>query len=266
MRESAKGLLLAVDGAVTGVCRLAGDVAWLLWRAMAGAVRLDFDRARLVNELDRSIVGAVPLIVLTGMATGAVMVWQTVEGLARFGASAYAAKIVALSIVRELSPVLVGLLAAGRVGSAIAADLGSMAITEQLDAMRALALDRYRHLVTPRVLALAAGLPLLVLIFDLAGLTGGLLAGVLEGAIPWPAYVESARSALYFGDVAAGMAKGAVSGLLIALVGCAYGLTVDPRQGASAVGARTTAAVVAASVAVLAGDVVMTRFWMRGLV
>ena len=234
-----------LDRTVAGVDRflgacfaLAGDLTRLAGLTVKRTATLSVDGSRLLAELDRAVVGAVPLVAATGLATGAVMVWQTVEGLARFGASAYAAKLVALSLVRELSPVLVGLLLAGRAGSAMAAELGSMAITEQLTAMHALALDWHRYLVAPRVLALTLGLPCLVLVFDAAGLAGGYAVGVLDRGIPSGAYVAATREALLARDLALGLVKGAAFGFLIALVGCRMGLATDSKRGAGAVGDR----------------------------
>ncbi|MBI3890001.1 MAG: ABC transporter permease [Candidatus Wallbacteria bacterium] len=266
MGETVARLTAAVDAGLAGSVRLVVDVVWLAWRALGAALTLRFDRTRFVAELDRSVVGALPLVLAAGLATGAVMVWQTVEGLARFGASVYAAKLVALSLVRELAPVLTGLLLAGRAGSAIAAELGSMTITEQLDAMRALALDPIRYLVAPRVLALAMGLPCLVLAFDFAGFAGGLLVGVLDKGIPLGAYLEATRSALLASDLEGGALKGAAFGLLIALIGCVNGLRTDPKRGASDVGRSTTGAVVAASVAILVADAALTRLLLGWVV
>jgi phospholipid/cholesterol/gamma-HCH transport system permease protein len=253
-----------VDGFLGAMGALAGELLRLAGLTALRAATFSVDGPRLLAELDRAVVGALPLVAATGFATGAVMVWQTVEGLARFGASAYAAKIVALSLVRELSPVLVGLLLAGRAGSAMAAELGSMAITEQLTAMRALALDWHRYLVAPRVLALALGLPCLVLVFDAAGLAGGFAVGVLDRGIPSGAYLTATREALLARDLGCGLVKGCVFGLLIGLVGCRMGLATDPKRGAGAVGWSTTAAVVTASALVLLANAVITKVYLGG--
>ncbi len=255
-------IVLSIDGSIRRALGLIVDVLLLLERVVLRTLTFRIDMSRLVTELDRAIVGAAPLILLAGLGTGAVMIWQTDEGLARFGASAYSARIVALSLVRELSPVLVGLLMAGRAGSAMAAELGTMATSDQLLAMRALALDWTRHLVAPRVLALSLGVPCLVLLFDAAGLAGGFLVGVMERGIPSGAYIDATLQALQKGDLECGLVKGLLFGLLISLIGCRQGLTTDRDRGAAAVGAATTRAVVAASIAVLLADAAVTRLYL----
>lgn len=252
----------AADRALAGPAGAMARAGGVLLRGLWRLVTLRADAGRCLAEFDRAIVGAIPLVLLTGAATGAVLVWQTEEGLARFGASVYAARIAAVSLVREIAPVLVGLLLAARVGSAMAAELGSMAITEQLDAMRALALDADRHLTAPRLLALGLGLPCLVLAFDAAGLAGGILTGVLDRGIPLPAYLEATQQAITMTDVRFGLLKAFAFGLLLAAFACAEGLATDPKAGAGAVGRATTAAVVSACLSILAADAVMTRLFL----
>lgn len=191
-------------------------------------------------------VGSLPIVILTGGFSGAVMALQMSRALATYGATGQVGQIVAITLVRELGPVLSALLVAGRSGSGMASELGSMKVTEQIDAMRALGTDPIQKLVTPRLLATAIMLPLLTIISDLVGMAGGFLVSSITLGTTASQYWNTAYRALVWNDLAQGLLKPFVFGMVIALVGCFYGLRTS--GGTQGVGLATTKAVVVASV------------------
>jgi len=206
-------------------------------------------------------VGSLPIVVLTGFFTGAVLALQTSSTLQKFGSLSLTGELVALSMVRELGPVLTGLMVAGRNSSGMASELGSMKVTEQIDAMRAMGVDPSKKLVTPRVVASVTMLFFLSIISDLVGLTGGfMISYVLLGLDP-SQYWTTAYQTLRFGDVFMGLTKPVLFGYIIATIGCYYGLTA--KGGTQGVGRATTQAVVAASVLILVSDFFVTRLLME---
>lgn len=194
-------------------------------------------------------VGSLPVVVLTGISTGAVLALQTANTLQRFGSLTLTGQLVALSMVRELGPILTGLMVAGRNSSGMASELGSMMVTEQIDAMRALGTDPLKKLVTPRVVASIIMLFFLTIISDLVGLAGGWIVAALSLGLNTWQYWTTAYQSLVFADVFMGLTKPLLFGFIIATVGCYYGLTA--RGGTQGVGRATTQAVVAASVLIL---------------
>lgn len=255
-------MVASVDGGLQSTVTRLDHMLRLLGRNVLILLKGRVDGREVLRVLDRNGVGASGLILVTGLATGAVMVMQTVQGLARFGAEMVVARIVGVSLVRELAPVLTGLLLAGRASGGISATLGSMAITEQLAAMRSLALDVDRHLVAPRLVGLTLALPCLVLIFDAAGIAGGYFAAVLDAGLPSGTYLNSTWEGLRMADVGCGLVKGGILGFLIGLVGCSFGLTTDTRRGARAVGESALSAVVLASLLVLLADAAVTKVYI----
>jgi len=191
-------------------------------------------------------VGSLPIVILTGGFSGAVMALQMSRALSTYGATGQVGQIVAITLVRELGPVLSALLVAGRSGSGMASELGSMKVTEQIDAMRALGTDPIQKLVTPRLLATAVMLPLLTIISDLVGLAGGFLVASITLGTTASQYWNTAYRALVWNDLAQGLLKPLAFGIVIALVGCFYGLRTS--GGTQGVGLSTTKAVVVASV------------------
>ncbi len=206
-------------------------------------------------------VGSLPIVVLTGFFTGAVLALQTSSTLQQFGSLSLTGQLVSLSMVRELGPVLTGLMVAGRNSSGMASELGSMKVTEQIDAMRSMGVDPSKKLVTPRVVATVMMLFFLSIISDLVGLTGGfMISYVLLGLDP-NQYWTTAYESLRFGDVVMGLSKPAFFGFIIATIGCYYGLSA--KGGTQGVGRATTQAVVAASVLILVSDFFLTRLLMQ---
>ncbi len=210
-----------------------------------------------LQQMDMIGVGSVPVVVLTGMFTGIVLALQSANSLARFGALTMTGQLVSLSMVRELGPVLTSLMVAGRNASGMASELGSMKVTEQIDAMRALGTDPTKKLVTPRVIASTVMLFFLTIISDLVGLAGGFLIAYFILGLDSYQYWNSAYQTLVYADVFMGLTKPLLFGFILSTVGCYYGLTAH--GGTQGVGRATTQAVVAASVIILMVDAFYTR-------
>ncbi len=240
-----------------GFFREIGRFSQIFWRTLAWTPRRPWDLRELFRQMVRVGVDSLPVVLLTALFTGMVMALQTFTVLSRFGAERYVGSLVSLSMVRELSAVLSGLVIAGRVGSAMGAELGTMRVTEQIDALQVMATDPVHYLVVPRVWALTAMMPLLVLIADGLGIYGGyLVAVVLMGANP-VSHMENTFQFMDLNDLSSGLIKAAVFGMLIALIGCQQGLST--RGGAEGVGRSTTRSVVVASVAILISDFFLTK-------
>jgi phospholipid/cholesterol/gamma-HCH transport system permease protein len=210
-----------------------------------------------VDQMDDIGVGSLPIVLMAGFFIGAVMVLQTGSQFTRFGQTALTGDVVAIALVRELGPTLTGILVAGRSASGIASELGSMLVTEQVDAMRAMGTDPSRKLVTPRVLAGILMLPLLTALNDFIGLLGGCVASVFSLRLNAVEFWTRAINALDFADIMQGMMKPLVYGFILATVGCYKGLTV--RGGTQGVGRATTQAVVVASVMIIGADLFLTK-------
>jgi phospholipid/cholesterol/gamma-HCH transport system permease protein len=216
--------------------------------------------AETLDQMDVIGVGSLPIVMLTGFFIGAVMVLQTSSQFARFGQTALTGDVVAIALVRELGPSISALLVAGRNSSGIASEIGSMVVTEQVDAMRAMGTDPIRKLVTPRVVASILMLPLLTAVADFVGLVGGFLVSNLELRLNPVQYWTRAVDALEFGDLMQGLTKPLIFGFILSTVGCYQGLKV--RGGTQGVGRATTQAVVVASVLILVVNFFLTRLML----
>ena len=229
----------------------------LLFRTAVWAVRPPYDISELVKQMVRVGVDSIPVVFLTGLFTGMVIALQTYTGFARFHAESFVGSVVALSVTRELAPVLAALMVTGRVGSAMAAELGTMRVTEQIDALVALATEPVQYLVGPRVVAATVMLPLLVVMADAVGIGGGYVVAVdLLGANP-VTYVHNSFQFLEMNDLSSGIVKAAFFGLIFSLIGCQKGYYTE--GGAEGVGIATTRAVVAGSLAILIADFFLTK-------
>jgi phospholipid/cholesterol/gamma-HCH transport system permease protein len=211
----------------------------------------------LLDQMDDIGVGSLAIVLASGFFIGAVMVLQTGSQFVRFGQTALTGDIVSLALVRELGPTLTGILVAGRVASGMASELGSMLVTEQVDAMRAMGTDPSRKLITPRVMASILVLPLLTALNDFVGLLGGCVASVFSLRLGAVEFWTRAIDALEFPDIMQGMIKPLVYGFILSTVGCYKGLTV--RGGTQGVGRATTQAVVVSNILIIAADVFLTK-------
>ena len=233
------------------------DYSYLAARAVAALFTPPIYVNDLLEQMDIIGIGSLPIVLLTGVFIGAVMVLQTASQFERFGETALTGDVVSLALVRELGPAITGLLVAGRNASGMASELGSMLVTEQVDAMRAMGTDPNRKLVAPRVLATVCVLPLLTAMADFVGLIGGFVIAYFTLRIGRVEFWTRAINALQFSDLMQGMAKPVVFGFLLATVGCYKGLTV--RGGTEGVGRATTQAVVISSVLILITDFFLTK-------
>jgi phospholipid/cholesterol/gamma-HCH transport system permease protein len=216
--------------------------------------------ADTIMQADLIGVGSLPIVILTGFFTGAVLALQTSNTLEQFGSLSLTGQLVAFSMVRELGPVLTGLMVAGRNASGMASELGSMKVTEQIDAMRAMGVDPTKKLVTPRVIACTVMLFFLSIISDLVGLAGGFVISYFMLGLDPNQYWTTAYQSLKFGDVFMGLSKPVVFGFIIASLGCFYGL--NAKGGTQGVGRATTQAMVAASVLIVVSDLFITKLLM----
>jgi phospholipid/cholesterol/gamma-HCH transport system permease protein len=211
----------------------------------------------LLEQMDIIGVGSLPIVLLTGLFVGGVLVLQTAQQFVRFGEATLTGDVVAISLVRELGPTISGLMVAGRNASGMASELGSMLVTEQVDAMRAMGTDPTKKLVTPRMLATVLVLPLLTAMADLVGLVGGYIVSYFTLRIGAVEFWTRAIMALEFSDIMQGLAKPVVFGFILSTVGCYQGLSV--RGGTQGVGRATTQAVVVASVTILVSDFFLSK-------
>jgi phospholipid/cholesterol/gamma-HCH transport system permease protein len=211
----------------------------------------------VVEQFDQIGIGSLTVVLLTGFFTGAVLALQSGVTLDQFGARPFVGRLISASMIKELGPVLTGLMLAGRIGSGIAAELGSMVVTDQINALRALGTDPVRKLVVPRVLAGFFMTPVLTVISDTVGILGGWIIAVYQLRVASSLYWTSITDALYLQDAWMGIIKPFFLGYVIVTIGCHVGLRTT--GGTQGVGRSTTSAVVAASVAVIAVDFFITR-------
>jgi phospholipid/cholesterol/gamma-HCH transport system permease protein len=233
------------------------EIIILVARAVRGLFKRPFYLADTTKQMDVIGVGSLTIILLTGFFTGAVLTLQTYPTLAFYGAQTQTGYLVAYSLIRELGPVLSALMVTGRVGSAISAELGSMVVTEQIAAMRALGTDPIRKLVIPRLLALILMLPLLTVGADVFGIIGG--ASIAQGLynLPFSVYFTAVQNGITIQDVLGGVIKPLVFGLIIGAIACKKGLATE--GGTEGVGRSTTSAVVLASIVVIIADFFLAR-------
>jgi phospholipid/cholesterol/gamma-HCH transport system permease protein len=237
-----------------------GAMARLGWNTLRLAPRRPFERELWLEQFYQLGVRSLTITNVTLLFTGMVLAIQTAYSLAAYGGRSFVGDIVALSVVRELGPVLTALMVAGRVGAGITAELGSMAVTEQIDALRALAADPVRKLVVPRVSALIVALPLMTILADLVALFGGLLMSVFEIKQTRTYYMSHVLSALTVRDIASGVGKTVFFALFIGVIACYNGM--HAKGGADGVGKATTNTVVVSSIAVIISDFFLTKLFL----
>jgi phospholipid/cholesterol/gamma-HCH transport system permease protein len=237
-----------------------GGLAEMTWEAMKGCFTRPFYKDELVWQMDEIGVKSVSITGITALFTGMVLALQSAYSLAAFGGKFLIGRVVSLSLVRELGPVLTALMVGGRVGSGITAEIGSMTVTEQVDALRSMAISPVRRLVVPRVLATVIMMPVLTAIADVLGILGGLFIAVLELQMTAQDFLSSVWNYLKISDIMSGLGKTFFFGLEIAVIGCYNGLQV--KGGAASVGRATTQTVVLASICVLISDFFLTKLFL----
>jgi phospholipid/cholesterol/gamma-HCH transport system permease protein len=249
----------AVGRSFLNMLRTAGGVALFAGRGVAAM----FSPPWFLGQLARQIVGigyfSLPVVGLTAVFTGAALALNIYTGGGRFNAEQIMPQIVALGITRELGPVLAALMLAGRVSAAIAAEIGAMRATEQIDALQTLSTDPYRYLIAPRLAAAVLMLPLLTLTADIIGISGGWLVAVKTLDFNATVYIRNTWDFLQTWDVVSGLIKAAVFGFIVALMGCYHGFNAS--GGARGVGRATTHAVVSAAILIFAADYLLTTMF-----
>jgi phospholipid/cholesterol/gamma-HCH transport system permease protein len=236
-----------------------GQLAIFTGRSLAATVSPPWYARLLFRQMMSIGYFSLPVVGLTALFTGMVLALQIFLGSARFNAESAVASIVVIGITRELGPVIAGLMVAGRVGAAIAAEIGTMRVTEQIDALTTLSTNPFRYLVAPRLLAAALTLPALVLLGDIVGVFGAYLVGTLKLGFSPVTYLNNTFDFLEVQDVVSGLVKAGVFGFIIALMGCYHGY--NSKGGAQGVGTATTNAVVSASILLLSADYLLTELF-----
>jgi len=249
-------ILAPIGRAFLALLAITGRLAVFAGAAIAHAVRPPYYPRLILKQMLEIGYFSLPVVGLTAIFTGMVLALQSHSGFARFNAESAIATVVVLSVTRELGPVLAGLMVAGRIGAAMAAEIGTMRVTEQIDALTTLSTNPYKYLVAPRLIAGLTMLPLLVLVADIIGVFGGYLVGVYRLEFNPANYLKLTWQYLEALDVISGLVKAAVFGFIIALMGCYHGF--HSKGGAQGVGIATTNAVVSSSVLILATNYLIT--------
>jgi phospholipid/cholesterol/gamma-HCH transport system permease protein len=234
------------------------DYAIISGRSISNIFRRPHYLNDIFTQADIIGVGSLPIVILTGFFTGAVLALQSASSLAQFGATAITGTLVSLSMIKELGPVLTSLMVSGRNASGMASELGSMMVTEQIDAMRALGTDPIKKLVVPRLVSTVIMSFLLTVISDTVGTLGGAFVAIFLLGQDGSQYFHTAYQSLRYPDVLQGLVKPLFFGFIIATVGCYFGMTT--RGGTQGVGRSTTQAVVVSSVLIIVVDFIISRF------
>ncbi|MFH7810917.1 MULTISPECIES: MlaE family ABC transporter permease [Acetobacter] len=249
--------LVARTGRATlSLVRSAGALALFAVAGLSHILRPPFYGRVFVRTFLETGFFSLPVVALTALFSGGVIALQSYTGFAQYHAQSAIAGIVVLAVTRELGPVLAGLMVAGRVGAAMAAQIGTMRVTDQIDALSTLSTNPMKYLVAPRLLAGMIALPLLVLVADVLGVAGGFTVSVVKLGFSPTAYITATLNAVKTIDVTVGLIKAGLFGFLITLMGCYYGY--NSKGGAEGVGSATTSAVVVASILLLAFDYLIT--------
>jgi phospholipid/cholesterol/gamma-HCH transport system permease protein len=257
--EAALDLFEALGHTIINFFRAVGRLAIFASKAVVQVFNLPISTRQIVRQLIDIGYYSLPVVGMTAVFTGMVLALQSYTGFARFNAESAIAGVVVLSVTRELAPVLAGLMVAGRVGAAIAAEIGTMRVTEQIDAMTTLSVNPFKYLVAPRVLAGTLMLPVLVTIGDIIGVFGGYIVSIYKLGFSPGSYLHQTWTILQPIDVISGLTKAAVFGFIVAMMGCYHGYHSD--RGAQGVGAATTNAVVSASVLILISNYLLTQIF-----
>jgi len=254
-----KGILSLVDSLGRNILRNveeAGKIVLLLLSVLSWAVRPPIKFNNIMKQMEFVGVKSIFVVVLTGTFTGMVMALQGYHGFRMFSAESLVGSTVALGMTRELGPVLTSLMVTARAGSAMAAELGSMRVTEQIDALYVMAANPVQHLIVPRIIASVAMVPVLTIVSDFVGIAGGYFVGVHVLHINEGLFLKNITKLVTLNDIYNGLIKAACFGLILSLVGCYKGF--NTRGGAEGVGRATTEAVVLASISILVADYFLT--------
>ena len=253
------GALAAIGRSVLRLLQQIGQVSCFAANTLSHLARPPFYPREFLSALFQIGWLSLPVVGLTAFFTGGALALQIYAGGARFNAEAVVPSIVAIGMVRELGPVLGGLMVAARVASSIAAELGTMKVTEQIDALVTLSTDPMKFLTLPRVLAATLAMPILVAVGDTIGIMGGYFVAVSRLDFNAATYLANTVDFLQLWDILSGLVKGAVFGFIVALMGCFYG--INSGRGAQGVGLATKTAVVSASVLILAANYILTELF-----
>ncbi|MFN7038840.1 MAG: MlaE family ABC transporter permease [Alphaproteobacteria bacterium] len=252
-------LLASLGRIILDFLMAVGQISRFAFAATINIVRLPIYFKMIIRQMMEIGYFSLPVVGLTAIFTGAVLALQSYTGFSRFSAESSIATVVVLSITRELGPVLAGLMVAGRIGASMAAEIGTMKVTEQIDALVTLSTNPIKYLVTPRVIAAVLMLPCLVLVSDIIGIFGGYIVSVKKLGFNEVTYLKNTFKYLETMDVILGLIKAAVFGYIIAIIGCYNGYY--SKRGAQGVGAATTNAVVVSSILILLSNYLATELF-----
>lgn len=245
---------------IRSVFRYVGGITYLVVQVVYYGVRPPYQLGLIVQEIDYIGVRSLTVVNVIAIFTGMVLALQTAHILTRFGAKGFIGVVVALSLVREIGPVFTAIMVGGRVGSGITAEIGSMKVTEQIDAIRVMGANPVKKLVVPKLVATVLVLPLLTIVADILGIFGGLLISILELRVNPYYYFGTVMDSISFDDVASGVGKTFFFGFIIAVIGCYQGMVTT--GGTEGVGRSTTFTVVLVSIMILVSDFFLTKLFM----
>lgn len=248
-----------VGGAILSFLSAVGRLAEFVGKAVGHCFVPPFFPSQLTRQLIDIGYYSLPVVGMTALFTGMVLALQSYTGFTRFNAEGAIAGVVVLSVTRELAPVLAGLMVAGRVGAAIAAEIGTMRVTEQIDALRTLSVNPFKYLIAPRVIAGTLTLPVLVLIGDIIGVYGGYVVSIYRLGFSPANYLSQTWDIIEPTDVISGLVKAGAFGFIVTIMGCYHGF--NSQRGAQGVGAATTNAVVSASILILIFNYIITQIF-----
>lgn len=248
----------STNWALTSITYL-GELSVLFWQTMCWAVTPPFKGNRFLAQAKRIGPGSFFISALVAFFVGMIIALQMAYQMVKLSAEIYIPNVVAVSLTRELAPVLTALIVAGRIGAGITAEIGSMTVTEQVDALKAFAVNPVKYLVVPRFFALIVMLPILTIFADLIGICGGYIICVYKLSISSPMYINMVLDSLTFKDIGTGLIKTIFFGMVIALVGCHQGLSV--KGGADGVGKSTTVSVVRSFIMIIVTDCMFTTLF-----
>jgi phospholipid/cholesterol/gamma-HCH transport system permease protein len=237
-----------------------GGAAKLLFEAISSGIRPPYHLGAIVREIERIGIQSLTVVNVIALFTGMVLALQTAYALSRFGAKGFIGVVVAISLVREIGPVFTGIMVGGRVGSGIAAEIGSMKVTEQIDAIRVMGANPVKKLVVPKLIATVVALPLLTVVADILGIVGGLIISLMELQVNSYYYFTTILENISLHDVGSGIGKTFFFGLIIAVIGCYQGMTTS--GGTVGVGRSTTTTVVVISILILVSDFFLTKLFL----